>query len=334
MSNKEVPSDDHYETLSEWQIARLYLKQLGEPSNLFTGCCRSLIHSSGSENGRLTRLASAKLQRLLSSPTMLSQIYFAAKTYYKNDISIRGTIEPADLTFFISPIEFASLITIGYNTRRIAKSLNHDDWNLILDPFQRYMDLAVPLGNAIPTVGPSLSLMAASGKFLGWGILNLRDPISFKKYRVENKVKKRSYDLAAELEIFGTTHLHISSLIWQTFGFGVKNSEDYLTGLSKLSTRTLSEAAIKFRVARSWLESLIELGAPPSQSLGDDFEIESNDSSNFIDTYKSIKEKGSEFKWLSRNRDDIGVEKTPDLLINYEEIGKLLKRRGRSKDLD
>ena len=316
---------DGLPTDGEWLIARNYLSKIGEPSTLFTGCCRSLFQCSNTD-GKLTRAAASQLQRLLRSPSMLSQVFFAAKTYYASDIQSRGSIEPADFTFFMQPEEIAIIITIGYNSRRISNQLDKQDWSLLSDNYQRYVDLAMPLGFSIPAIGPTRAMMTAAGKFLGWSILNVVEPERFKKYRIANKVNNRTYNLAQEKANFGTTHLHLSSLIWQRFGMGIQISEEYFAGMSDSPPST---AATKFKVARLWLESLLEKGQAPTQNLGDDFELEDSRSEKFINTFNSLKADGSLHKWLQRNKDDISTEKTPELVADYEGMNKILKKRGR-----
>lgn len=312
-----------------WQIARSYLSTIGEPSALFSGCCRSLAQGASGGSGTIGKLASARLARLLRSPSMLAQIFYAAKTYWPQEIESRKTIEPADFVFFIPPADLALIIAIGYTTHRIAKQLDAQDWELLWDPFQRCVDLAVPLGSSIPAIGSTKALMTAAGKFMGWGLFNLKNADSYKKYRVSNKVQKRPFSLKEETEIFGTTHLHISSLIFQNFGFGVATCEQYLGGLTEPVTHELSSAETSFRVTRLWLDSLVETAAPPAQSLGDDYDLNDKSLEKLVSTVQILKQKGSELKWLRRNREDVDTEKTPELLADYEGMKAVLKRRGR-----
>lgn len=311
-----------YNQLGEWQVARDYCKAVGSFSELFLGCSRTLIHCYEQENGKLSKIASSQLQRLFGSPSMLSQLFFAAKTYYPNEITSRQSIEPADLIFFVNLYQLSLMITIGYSTRRLSKTIPADSWKPIIEPLQIYCDLAVPLGDTIPVIGPSRALMTAAGKFLGWSLFCLIKPEEFKKYRIDNKMHSRGFDLDTEVKTFGTTHLHIAALFWQRFGFGVRTCEEYIEGLLSPDMQKLSPAAMKFRVAQIWLESLIEKKSPPLQDLGEDYDIEEKKIDELVSKLIQLQDNGSSFSWLSKQRGDISPELTPDLTADYAALLK------------
>jgi hypothetical protein len=319
---EQIPDLDELNDQEEWGVARTYLKTLGPFSELFTGVSRTLVHCYEQENGKLSKVASGKLQRLFGSPSMLSQLFFATKTYYPKEIEARQSIEGPDLIFFVNLYELSLFFCIGYTTRRLAKSLPAEEWKLLLDKMQIYCDLAYPLGNTIPIIGPSRAMMAAAGRFIGFGIFNLNKPKKFKRYRVDIKTKSEPYDLKQELEIFGTTHLHIAALVWQKFGFGVRTCEEYVEGLLANNDDKISVGAQKFRVADAWLSALVEKKELPSEDLGKDYEIQESLTDSLVSLLSDLITKGSPYSWLSKSRDDIGPEKTPDLTADYEALRK------------
>ena len=306
----------------EWQAARDYFAQAGSLSELFIGCSRTLIHCYEQENGKISKIAATRLQRLFGSPSMLSQLFFAIKTYYPKEIESRQSIEPADILFFINIYELALLITIGYSTKRLSKISDPEHWKFIVDPMQTYCDLSVTLGSTIPVIGTPRALMTAAGKFLGWSLFAQMQPGQFKKYRIDNRVKSQGFDLAKVTTLFGTTHLHIAALFWQKFGFGVRVCEEYVEGLLSQEINTLSPGAMKFRVAQIWLESLIEKKSPPTLNLGEDYDIDEKKIDELVNVLVQLQDNGSSYSWLSKTRDDIGPELTPDLTADYEALKK------------
>jgi len=183
---------------------------------------------------------------------------------------------------------------------------------------QLYCDVAVPLGQLIPSIGSQRALMVGAGRYLGWGTIAINDPAGFKKYRINLKVNGKLHDMKQELANWGTTHCHIATHLFQSFGIGKDSSADYMSGLLKREGEELTDNEAKFRVAETWLNSINEKGGSPQGDLGDDFEVAGNQAESFERRVLSIIESGSPHNWLAKTRAELTQDKSIYLEVDYD----------------
>lgn len=256
------------------------------------------------------------LDRLLRSPSVVAHLYFAARTYRPNELEELKQYTPRQVAELFNPGEIAVLLMTMYMHRHIGRWLDDEDREPLNMKLQLYMDLGLPLGETIPTLGAMRSLLVGAGRYLGWAALALHDPKGLKKYRVDMKVKGKPFDIKDEMLLWNTSHVHIAATIFQFFGFGVATAQGYQSAMLAPPQQPLSDEALKFRVAEQWLDALILTGDVPTESLGDDFLLSEENTESFVQRVQNLLNSGSEFSWLSRKRTEIGPDKTPALLFN------------------
>lgn len=299
-----------------WERARKLIRETGHISATFTTCVRALVGDGKTSSGsRFTLVASQQLDRLLRSPTVVTHLYFAARTYHANELEEMGEYTPRHIAELFTPLELATLLMIIYSHRLLTRKMPQDDWEPLASKLQLYIDLAIPLGETIPAVGSVRALLIGAGRYLGWGVMTKHDPKGIKKYRIATKLKNRHFDLQEELDNWGTTHVHVAAILFQSFGLGISITEGYMGSMFTSRGEKLAPEALRCRVAQLWLDSLIMSGDVPNESLGDDFILSEDKTEPFVQRVQALIANGSEFSWLSRRKTEIGPEHTPSLLF-------------------
>jgi hypothetical protein len=310
-----------------WESANKLVRSAGDISRAFSLCIRSLFQDGRTvANSRFTFMTGYHLDRLLRSPSVVSHLYFAARTYRPKQLSELKECTPRNLAELFNHGELAALLMTMYMHRHIGRWLDDEDREPLSMKLQLYMDLGLPLGETIPSLGSMRALLIGAGRYLGWGVLALRDPKGLKKYRLDAKVKGKPYDIGAEMLQWGTSHVHIGATIFQLFGFGVVTAQGYQSAMLAPAEQPLSDEALRFRVAAQWLDALILTGDVPQGSLGDDFILSDENTDSFVQRVQALLDSGSEFSWLSKRHGDIGPEKTSELLFTP---APAVTRRGR-----
>jgi hypothetical protein len=317
-----------------WEEAQRHIKKLGSLSALFTTCIRAL-NVNEEENRRLAKTgisnaARKPLDRLLASPTVVAHLYYFTKELYPQRIPADPKTTPAQIAETYTPSELAVLLTIAYLYRILKQKIDPEHWKLFAVPMRKAIALGALLGTSIPSIGLARGALTGSLRYFAWGLFTVSDKEKMKKYRVNLRVKKIASSLEMEREDWMTTHAHVGSLVLQTFGFGIEGAGSYLNGLIK-SLDEVSEIEQKFRVTQLWIDSLLLTGAPPKESIGDEYSLGEGSVDAFVSTVHAIAEEDDYDRWLDKSRGDLSSEKTPNLDYNYDEM---LKRHGAAKSTE
>ena len=315
--------------------ARKFIRGLGDVASSFTGAVRSLYAGGKSmPNSKFSFMTQQNLKPLLRSPSVLSHLYYAALAYHKNELLAMEKFTPVQLAEVFNPIELAALLTVVYFHRRLMARCDKKEWANLSIQMQAYLDLAVPLGQTIPAIGPTRAILTAGARYVAWGSIATQDIKGFKKYKVAMKVKNRLCDLIEEQDLWGTSHAHIGAVMFQLFGFGINISSGYLNGQLAKDPTKLDGENKRFRVAQLWLDALIQERNVPHESIGDDYVLSDDQVEPFVELVQRLVDEGSEHAWLSKRRDDIGPKKTPALQFDYERFSRVLKKGKPTKEED
>ena len=309
--------------IDPWERAKKFVKNLGDLSTSFTGCVRSLIGGGKAmPSSKFSFMSQQHLERLLKSPTVVTHLQYAALTYHKEEVEALKNYSPKQMVEVFTGPELASIITIMYLHRRLTFRCEKKDWHDLSSAMQVYLDLAVPLGQTISSIGPMRAMLAGAARYLGWGMIAAVDPKGFKKYKIGLKIKGLTHNLQEELDLWGTTHVHIAATAYQLFGIGVENANGFMQGALAKDPATLEGEELRYRVAQLWLDALIQDGSVPGESLGEDFIIADEKMDSFVSFVQALLENGSPHSWLDRRRDEITPETFPELQFDFTKVKK------------
>jgi hypothetical protein len=303
----------------EFELAREFAASFGNYSAAFTTTIRTLLNDEQEarpgEQPAMSDASRFLVSRLVKCPSILAPLYFSALTFHENKLKEMQCARAENLITLYTPRQLAAILGVIYIFRRIEGKCDPDQWQAISDSLQLAVDIGMHLGYAIPDLDPARGLLTAACKGLAWGTFAIQEPGMLKKYRISLRVHKLPFDLEKELELWGTTHLHIGSIILCSLGFGKEFANAYFAGGSDLSDPRLDQEAVLFRVTMQWMNSLATTGEPPETTLGDHFKLSEDTSDQFVDLIQRMLIRGSKHRWLAKRKEDIDPVKTPDLYI-------------------
>jgi hypothetical protein len=273
MLNADTPTDG--EALSaEWKTAKTFLLPLGPSSNTFTHCVRALrqdIEEHGALNAQQLRPRTLnQFKRLYKSPTFQAMFYYALRTCCEEDLQKIPSLTPEWVIDLLGPETASSMIALCVMFRRTRHCSPREKFLKIAQPMQSYVDLGLYMGKAIPELGTSAGVLSGGLRYIAFALFARADDKLFKDYRMHLKRKNLAFDLAFESTQFGCTHLHLGSLLLQTYGFGITDAHAYQEGMTSKSAK-LDRKALRYKIAATWLDSLMLYGHAPESDLGDEF---------------------------------------------------------------
>ncbi|MDC0358734.1 hypothetical protein OAO01_07960 [Oligoflexia bacterium] len=304
-----------------WERARQYLIDLDKIPTSFTTPVRTLL-LDGKHGGVLSPASQFLTTRLLKSPTMKAIFYYLTLALHGEKISNSAYLSSSDLVRLYAPHDVAAIIAIIYLHKKITRKgrLAEDaDWANITKVMMIDVELGGHLGEAIPGIGPMKGILAASLRQMMLGIFRIDNNDEFQRYLQHLRLNNTAFDLNLEQEIWGCTHLDLGSNALQMLGFGARKAHAFLTGCSANPPKDPrhDQEAYEFNIAVEWIETLKATGAAPDRvHLGQYYPAEKQ-MHKLLYEVNEIQEKGSEFAWLTRSKDDINPQATPQL---YQEF--------------
>ncbi len=307
-----------------WEVARLLASQMGNFPSSFTSVIRALRsneeQNKPSKTKELSRATQYMVSRLLKSDSMKAPVYFAALTYYPEQIATLQHVTYKELLPLFSPGEYAAIISLVYLTRVAKKLCPHDEWEHIAKNLYEFTDLGGHVGIAIPAVGMADGILLGALRTISFPLMQKRNPKAFKEYRRTLKQESKYFDLEKEHAQWGCTHLQIASIVLQTIGLGVQTADALARGLTASALSELEDkAAIKFKVAELWCNSLIATGKEPNMGHKAEYYPTKAALDQLIDKSEPISSSGSPWQWLGRGKDDVSPETTPQLFAPSEQ---------------
>lgn len=305
-----------------WENGRKYIELVGKIPSTFSFTVRGLKANQikNTDQGTLGFSPEMKFQlgRILRSKAVLAPFYYATKAFYPDKIGDVSTITGARIMEFYNPVQAANMLTTIFYARRLKKLCAPEPWAWIEKRVQEYLDLGVRLGRAVPSIGITEPLIVAPIRHLALTPFILRDNKQFQAYKLHLKKKRKQFDLAEEVNLFGSTHIHLASLMLQQIGYGIEYADALNRALISNPKEKISNEASKIRIVASYIEALYGETEPPALVDESEYDIKESSIDILIEEAERIREGGSPLPWLSKTKEDLDGTATPALLAETD----------------
>jgi hypothetical protein len=309
-------SNDLYSPES-WEQAKRMAGLVGEIPSVFSTCIRFFRIDAERNKGILTPSSRYCFARLIDSPSMSAALYFAARTYRATSLLSLPELRPRDLMDLFKADELAAIVAALYLQRRIERGCPATEWINLLPNMTLYSEVGGHVGQAIPKIGFAFGLLLGTFRHLTLALMMGIDEKKFIAYRRHLKFTGAPFELSMEQQLWGTTHPQLASMLLQVMGLGTGYFEAVVAGLypGKIQDTTQTEHAYLGRVTALWIDTLVATGSIPNivhrgqyYPLGTELDV-------LLSTVASLRKEGSQFRWLTRNRADLGPHLDPPLTL-------------------
>ena len=195
----------------------------------------------------------------------LAPFYFAAKTYWKHQAGANAD----SLINLMDRHSTASIFAIIYLYRRAQKLVEEKEFALLTSDIHVRAEAGGFVGIAIPQIGFSVGLLAATIPYLAMGAFLLHDAKGFTEYRRRLRQSHKNSNIPEEVSRWGCSHAQIASSLLIGLGFPSDLAASVHRGLEmqELGDQRQDPAAYAVRCANVWISELLRTGAPPTWSI-------------------------------------------------------------------
>ena len=205
-----------------------------------------------------------QLKRLLRGGSVRAASYFAAKTYWK----YQGSVNADSLINLMDRHSIAALLGIIYLYRRAKKRAEEKEFALLTSDIHVRAEAGGFVGIAIPQIGFSVGLLAATIPYLAMAAFLLHDAKGFTEYRRRLKQSRRTSNIPEEMSRWGCSHAQIASSLLIGLGFPSDLAASVHRGLEMQELgRHQDPAAYVVVCANLWTSELLKTGAPLRWSM-------------------------------------------------------------------
>ncbi|NLF25341.1 MAG: hypothetical protein GX589_06750 [Deltaproteobacteria bacterium] len=311
MTEKKENSDD----TQAWQKSRVYVDHVGKVLTSFQTTIRTLLIDERSNPPVVSPASHFLVTRFLRGRTMKALFYYATLTFHGEEVANTPHLSSSQLIRFFSPGELAAMIAAIYAYRRIKGQAPPEQWNEISEQMILEADIGMHTGMAIPAIGGMVGMLAGLMPRLSRGLFLVEDPDLFSEYWRRINLEDLCAAEELELELWGCTSRHIGCSLLQGLGLSVPMAHGLYVGLSSRPPSDDKEERLgyAFAIAREWIKGLHENGAPPERvHMGKYYPLQTA-LHKLLYRVNRLREHGNGYRWLERSKDDISVEKTPQL---------------------
>lgn len=290
--------------------AKRFARGAGPIPASFSTTVRSLHLDHASGDPSLSEMSAYQVKRVLSGPTALSCLYYAADCIYPEKLTATTSqLKCLDLARLFDPDTLAAILIVTYMAKRLQKLCPEEDWALTSELFYRNIDICAKLGVAYPTVGPCAALLGAAMPYIGFGMFLGHDRKGFAEYRRYLKMRKLFSDPEAEQKRWGCTSVEVGAAVMIDSGFDSQITKAFSEGFGSGDTK--QQDVWRFRVVRFWLEFLGRDGNLKELELGGLSQDVRETLKSLASLLKELRDDDSRTAWPARGRDDISEELTP-----------------------
>ncbi|NMC64513.1 MAG: hypothetical protein GYA55_15210 [SAR324 cluster bacterium] len=302
-----------------WKNAKTVAAALGLVPPSFSTGIRLLVADELKNNGVLSPVAKYQVGRLFNTPSFKSLLYYAAKELRDWEFEGKKALKIGQIMNWFSPLDLAAIIASFVYYRKCRRLLGDEKWKYIEENFSRTFLLSGHLGTAIPDIGTGLGLILGGIRFFGLGALNLKAAEEFKHYRRELKKKGITYDLVLEHQIFSCSSIEVGVFLLSSIGFGVEIGNSFARAFDPTTTlsHATHEVPYRMKIGKVWIDALESNLRQPSCPIPGHYYPLSEAFVRLEGKLRSLSSGSPHF--LSRDKEDLGPEKTPELFAKSSE---------------
>lgn len=306
---------------ARWEEARKLLEALGRVPPSFTTPVRMLLLDQR-ERMSLSPASQFLTTRLLKSPTVKAMFYYLTLALHGDKVSNSAYLSSSDLVRLYEPSAVAAVIAMIYIYKKVStkgKLANTVKWQQLTTTVAEDIELAGHLGKAVPALGIKTCILAGGLRQIIQGAFIMADADLYNRYKNHLNSKGVEFDRVFEEELFGCTHIELAGNALQMLGFGIEAAFNFMYAFGEQTQKDpeVNQEAYEYCIADEWIDALKVNGAQPDRThLGQYYPTE-KDMHKLLYETNEIREKGSEYSWLTRTKDDINPSATPQL---YQEF--------------
>ncbi|RMG40824.1 MAG: hypothetical protein D6719_09890 [Candidatus Dadabacteria bacterium] len=304
--NKKSRTDIDSE--SSWEIALRYSRLITTIPDTIAFAIKALrrnhveLLSGGTDRIEPSSFAAVRL--LDSIKSLKTPLFFAAARLYPERFKTAEDDTSRALLKVLGPGLFSSLLTVIYFYRRIQKFSDPDVWNIYSREFLKILEVGFLLGEAVPEMGPTETVLMAAIRPISIGAFLIKDKDSYTRYF--NRFKG-DLDINFEHERWGCDHSQVAYYITRKLGYYGERLPGYSGSRSPYDVRQAllgnfqgepDDTGLKIWASSIyWLDSL-KRGSESAEKLGD-FTVTQKDFDALVEATERVYQKGSSFDWLN-----------------------------------
>ncbi len=291
-----------------WEYTRGYAGVFGTPPAPFSTAIRALLNDESNGAGQPSGSTLYQLLRLVKSPSLFAPFYFAASNFEPTVISGNSRTPEAAILKSFSSFEIAALLAVIYLLRRAQVVCDAEELKYIEKDLIDEVNLSLAIGRAIPALGGGLSLLQAAAPLLGLAAFLRHDPAGFKEYRRTLKKSATRWDTDLEMQRWGCSRIQVGSVLAQSLGFGIRNANAIINGLTSLSQSSSEDevdVSRDVKMAALWCDSIRATKKAPEVALAARYYPTNSALQAALETLDSLQRDSNQAAWLLKGKEDI-----------------------------
>ncbi len=261
-------------------IARKYVEILPAPSSLFSSCIRAIKNAEtalrGADQAPLKDLAVSSSSFLVSiSPTLKGVFYRAAENLHKEELEKLSPLTTKGLLSLFEPSEITAILSLTYLFRHVRRKTDPAELDRLLKKMMTQIEIGSIVGKTIRHIGSGNGMLLGGMRYLSLALFSVVDIKKFQEMRRALDKADKLFDVERERELFGCTHLQISSYFAQVFGLGVTTAMGLALNQKEEDLQNYDEAVAEellcWRIAIMMTEAFHQSGTLPT--VGEDNEM-------------------------------------------------------------
>ncbi len=314
------------------QIAKRYIEQIPAPSSLFTTCIRAIKNAEMALHGGdlmvLKDLTISSTAFILSvSPTLKAVFYRAAENIHPKELKELNPLSTKALIGLFQPNEVTAILTITYLYRHLKKVSNSEDYAKLIKKLLTHAEIGAIVGRTIRNIGTGNGMLLGGLRYFSLALIMLADAKKFQDYYRKAERNDKLFDLVAERQIFGCTHLDIAGHLARIFGFGLITTSGFMLAHAKEAPSNFSEQMeeelLCWRVAFSLTEAFHEKGSAPEVDESSELYLPPEESASLKKQCWEVIRDGCSYTWLTAAKNDLPEEIRRALEITIKGSQKL-----------
>jgi hypothetical protein len=313
--NAELHFDGGF-TSESWEYATAFAMSLGSLPTSVTSVVRLLLADFERDSSTISEYGRFFMSRFLKSKTLEVTYYYACKKFKPNDLP--GPTEHfggPELLHSFSGEEHAYLLSIIFFHRQAKKHCDPALFENATSMLQRGLNIGGSVGGNLPAVGLATGLLCGGLPFLAFFPFIRHDVDGFSKYARHLRANELPYDWGYEFERWQCNSLQVALMILQRAGLGVPRLSKVMTAIGTRSP-ILPEDPFErsCRAVNIWQKCLANHSRTPTIPLPPEFYLGPSERDSILESLTKPDDDRSS-TWLTRNKNDISPERTPQLCV-------------------